>query len=44
MNIDTERTPIEKPASFWNRVYVAVVITTAVVIAGLWAFSYCFSR
>jgi hypothetical protein len=33
----------EKPASFWNRVYIAVVGVTVVVITALWAFSKYFS-
>jgi hypothetical protein len=32
----------ERPNAFWNRVYVAVVIATVVVIAALWAFSQYF--
>jgi len=34
----------EKPDSFWNRVYLAVVVTTIIVIAALWAFSRYFSN
>ncbi len=33
----------EKPDSFWNRIYVAVVATTFVVITLLWAFSRYFA-
>lgn len=33
----------EKPDSFWNRVYFAVVVTTIFVIAALWAFTRYFS-
>lgn len=33
----------EKPNAFWNRVYLAVVITTVFVIAALWTFSRYFS-
>ena len=33
----------EKPASFWRRVYIAVVVTTVVVVTLLWAFSRYFS-
>ena len=33
----------EKPDSFWNRVYLAVVVTTILVIAALWAFTRYFS-
>jgi hypothetical protein len=34
----------EKPDSFWHRVYLAVVVTTVVVITALWAFSQYFSN
>jgi len=34
----------EKPGAWWNRVYLAVVVTTVSVIAALWMFSYYFSR
>ena len=33
----------EKPNSFWNRVYAAVIATTVVVVTLLWAFSRYFS-
>jgi len=33
----------EKPDSFWNRVYAAVIVTTVVVVTLLWAFSRYFS-
>jgi hypothetical protein len=33
----------EKPNSFWNRVYFAVVVTTILVIAALWTFTRYFS-
>ena len=33
----------EKPAAFWNRIYIAVVITTFTVITLLWSFSRYFS-
>jgi len=36
--------PTEKPKAFWNRVYLAVVITTVFVIAALWTFSSYFSK
>lgn len=32
----------ERPNSFWNRVYFAVVITTFVVVTALYAFSQYF--
>lgn len=36
--------PVEElPDSWWHKVYVAVVITTIVVISALWAFSRYFS-
>jgi hypothetical protein len=34
----------EKSNAFWNRVYLAVVVTTVLVIAALWAFSRYFSN
>jgi hypothetical protein len=33
----------EKPGAFWRRVYFAVIVTTILVIAALWAFSRHFS-
>jgi len=33
----------ERPAAFWNKIYVAVVITTIIVIAALWGFSSYFN-
>ena len=33
----------ERPASFWRRIYIAVIVTTFVVITLLWAFSRYFS-
>jgi hypothetical protein len=33
----------ERPSTFWNRVYIAVVVTTIVVVTLLWAFSRYFS-
>lgn len=38
----TEEFIEERPDSFWNRVYFAVVITTILVIAALWLFSQYF--
>jgi len=36
--------PVEElPDSWWHRVYLAVVVTTVVVITALWAFSRYFS-
>lgn len=34
----------ELPDSWWYRVYLAVIITTVLVIAALWAFSLYFSN
>jgi len=42
-NTDDIKVPAEKPASFWNRVYIAVVAVTVVVVTALWAFSKYFS-
>ncbi len=33
----------DRPDSFWNRVYIAVVIFTFIVVTLLWAFSKYFS-
>lgn len=32
----------EMPASFWRRVYLAVIAVTVVVVTALWAFSRYF--
>lgn len=34
----------ELPDSWWYRVYLAVIITTILVIAALWTFSLYFSN
>lgn len=34
----------ELPDSWWYRVYLAVIVTTVLVIAALWAFSEYFSN
>jgi hypothetical protein len=34
---------VELPDSWWYRVYLGVIITTILVISGLWAFSRYFS-
>jgi hypothetical protein len=34
---------VERPNSFWNKVYLAVVLNTIVVIFLLWAFGEYFS-
>ncbi len=34
----------ELPDSWWYRVYAAVIVTTVLVIAALWAFSEYFSN
>lgn len=44
MDKPEEKHPDEKPASFWHRVYLTVVITTVLVIAALWTFSIFFSN
>jgi uncharacterized BrkB/YihY/UPF0761 family membrane protein len=41
--INREKTE-ELPDSWWYRVYLAVIITTILVIAALWAFSLYFSN
>jgi hypothetical protein len=41
--MDEEINISERPASFWNKVYLAVVINTIVVIFLLWAFGEYFS-
>ncbi|MGB5013756.1 MAG: hypothetical protein WBO68_06965 [Pyrinomonadaceae bacterium] len=33
----------EMPDRFWKKIYLAVVVTTIVVITALWAFSQYFS-
>jgi hypothetical protein len=33
----------EKPDAWWYRIYAAVIATTVLVIAALWAFSRYFS-
>lgn len=43
MDTDAKQPPPEKPTAFWNRVYIAVVITTIIVIALLWTFSRYFA-
>ena len=40
---DEKRIVQERPNAFWNRVYIAVVGTTVVVVTLLWAFSRYFS-
>lgn len=34
----------EKPNAFWYRVYLAVIVTTVLVIAALRLFSFYFSK
>jgi hypothetical protein len=41
---EKENRPDELPDSWWYKVYLAVIINTAVVIAALWAFSEYFSN
>jgi hypothetical protein len=33
----------ELPDAWWHRVYLGVIVTTVLVISGLWAFSRFFS-
>ncbi|HLM02396.1 MAG TPA: hypothetical protein VK400_15195 [Pyrinomonadaceae bacterium] len=40
---EPNRIPEEKPDSWWNRVYGAVMATTVLVITALWFFSRYFS-
>jgi hypothetical protein len=41
---EQEKTPsAEMPDEWWYRVYLAVIVTTVLVIAALWAFSRYFS-
>ena len=40
---EAENISAEKPDAFWYRVYAAVILTTVLVIAALWAFSRYFS-
>lgn len=35
--------PKEQEYPYWNRVYIAVIITTIVVITAMWAFSKSFA-
>ncbi len=41
---EPEKITAEKPNAFWYRVYAAVIITTVLVIAALWMFSFYFSK
>ena len=43
MNTENTDAPTEKPDAFWRKVYIAVVITTVVMVTLLWAFSRYFS-
>jgi len=38
-----EEVATEKTNAFWNRVYLAVIVTTVLVIAALRVFSFYFS-
>jgi len=41
--MEIEKAPIEeRPAAFWRKVYIAVVVNTFVVVTLLWAFSRYF--
>ena len=44
MEEEKENEIVELPDEWWYRVYVAVIITTVLVIAALWAFSKYFSN
>lgn len=44
MKDESDDIQIERPGSFWSRVYIAVVITTVVVIATLYGFMKYFSN
>ncbi len=33
----------EKSDSFWRKVYIAVIVTTFIVVTALWAFSRYFA-
>lgn len=44
MKDESDDIQIERPDSFWSRVYIAVVITTVVVIATLYGFMKYFSN
>jgi hypothetical protein len=44
MNEDEQTEKNELPDAWWYRVYAAVIITTVLVIAALWAFSEYFSN
>ena len=39
-----EKITAEKPNAFWNRVYLAVIVFTVLVIAALRLFSFYFSN
>jgi hypothetical protein len=43
MDKEKLETPEELPDEWWNKVYLAVILTTVLVIAALWAFSKYFS-
>src|SRR5215207_7869452 len=40
---ETDAIVPDKPDPFWRRIYIAVIVTTFVVITLLWAFSRYFS-
>ncbi len=42
METNAKQSSAEKPTALWNRVYIAVVFWTILVIAALWAFSRYF--
>jgi len=44
MHKTEEKTAAEKPNAFWYRVYLAVIVTTVLVIAALRLFTFYFSK
>lgn len=43
-NLEKKAEVEELPDSWWHRVYIAVVVTTVVVITALWAFTEYFTN
>lgn len=43
MENEADKVDIEKPDAWWYKIYAAVVVTTVVVITGLWLLSQYFS-
>jgi len=44
MHKTEEKAATEKPNAFWYRVYLAVIVTTVLVIAALRFFSFYYSK